>query len=487
MAKSSEQQLCELPKICRYKVMHVLDSLWNTEFISGSDSNGIECDLNDVSYEFDFNQWWSNIDTTLSNGKKCEYLKQPNENQAIIIEFKKQFHRKYILDKVLNMMNFVKIINTTEKYYNLRITNLNGFDVNLYEEADESQLQYDALYVWKMEFINTRLEFFVNKSLVKSCEDLKNSSPRSIFQIRSAEYGLPELLLVNCKYQENLCPLVFKNAFVSEMLFRGLIKSFYKTNVLSFSSISEQINSKINLITIYSSRNIDLDLNFLNPSVFKSLGLIYAMDHIQSIDANLFVYLKRLEYLQIEARYTKKLMHKGINWIRAWNTEKVRVDFEDWNSIQDQFDGHVNLKIRFYEYQLVADVFPDEDFCIYKDYPFEQLVILSQRNTLSPMLIQTDFTCTFLFLTQYYSTFVKIFPNDANYWDWETRLIIQTTLNLMNNKSNMTHCDFKQLIELCDRENYQVKEIWDILLKPHFTHRKRPWKYSKLLFERESS
>ena len=462
MAKSYQQQYCELPKICQYKVMRVMDSLWNTEFISGSESNGIECDLNDVSYEFDFNQWLSNINTTLSNGKKCEFLKEPSKNDEIIIEFKKQFHRKYILDKMLNMMNFVKIINTTQKYYNLRLTNLNGFDVNLYKEADEKQLQVEAVHIWQMEFINTRLEFFVNKSLVKSCDDLNISSLRSIFQIRSTEYGISKLLLSNCKYQENLCPLVFKNAYINRIFFRGLIKSFYKTNVLSFSSISEEINSYIYVIVIYSSRNIDLDLKFLNPSVFKSLSSIYAMDQIRSIDANLFVYLKRIEYLEIEARYTKKLMHKGIDWIRAWNKDNVRVDFNDSNSVRDQFDSHVNLKIRFYEYQLVADVFPDEDFCIYKDYPFEQLVILSQRNTLSPSSIRTGFTCTFLWLTQYYSTLVKIFPNDANYWDWETRLIIQTTLNLMNNKSNMTNCDFKQLIELCDRENYQVKEIWDV-------------------------
>ena len=448
-------QLCPIPSRCQYKELHVLDAPWNYEFISQSNTNGIECDV--ISGDkFNYDKWLSNIDKIT-----CDFLNESSKTDTVLVDFKSPFYRPIVIDKSFSIIDYLRYFYYTEMYHTMRFTNVNGFGVNLYEKKDENNIGEESRPIVEIELVNTRLYFYREEKLIRSCEDLNNTTAKSIFQMGSPKEGLWKVLFQNSIFQENLCPLVFQNAFIDRIFFRGLIKSFYKTNVLSFSreNLTQGINSKIRAIILYSAYNIDLDLNFLNPSVFEHLTEIFAMDQIGSIEANLFVNLKQVFNLELEARYTKRLMHKGIDWINRWNRGIVKVDFNDSQSISDYFSYRTYIKIRFFEYQKVSDVFPDEDFCIYKDYPFEQLVILHQRNTLSAGSIRTDFSCTFQWLIQYYPTIVKFYPNDYYYWDWESRTAINATVNQLNHSK--THCDFKRLHSLCERSNYQIKDVLD--------------------------
>ena len=90
--------------------------------------------------------------------------------------------------------------------------------------------------------------------------------------------------LLNCEYKFKLCPLLFNNTWINELSLDGLTNTFYKKNILEFENQTfNSLNSTIFLINIYKSENVDLDLNFLNPSVFKYLNEIYLFSFEKSL------------------------------------------------------------------------------------------------------------------------------------------------------------------------------------------------------------
>ena len=59
----------------------------------------------------------------------------------------------------------------------------------------------------------------------------------------------------------------------------------------------------------------------------------------------------------------------------------------------------------------LSKLFPDKDFCLYKHFPFNQLVILSelvQDDKAFKLLNSRDYTCTYLWLTQYFGKFLQL-------------------------------------------------------------------------------
>jgi hypothetical protein len=59
----------------------------------------------------------------------------------------------------------------------------------------------------------------------------------------------------------------------------------------------------------------------------------------------------------------------------------------------------------------LSKVFPDKDFCLYKDFPFSQLVILMEnyenKKVLELLKSTSHYTCTYLWLVQYFHKFLK--------------------------------------------------------------------------------
>ena len=110
----------------------------------------------------------------------------------------------------------------------------------------------------------------------------------------------------------------------------------------------------------------------------------------------------------------------------------------------------------------MSRVFPDEDFCIYKDYPFKQLVFTLQychscdKNDLLKYLkiLNPSYSCTYLWITQYYHLFKFIYTKN--------NLSMNHLFLLLNSDSykNRNSCDFMRRNALCNRSDYHLKDIW---------------------------
>ena len=447
-AKKSKNEPCKPPHGCEFSNIHDLDTLWANEFLSQNDIKGIKCEIKNKNFEFNFLKWKSdNGYSEESNNLTCTW---PIDFSYFFIELKWPTHQSITFERSVNISNLINIINSVHFNYVLRMTNLKAIDANLFDIQDDKIIEKTSRH--EIEFINTRFSFYIDGKRTSSCQDFNKSNlltPRSIFQIRS-NYGVDQVLFANSDFKDVLCPLVFKNAKISSLLITGMFNLFFKKNVLSFSKSpqnSTYLNSAIYSITMFRTQQIDLDLNFLNPEVFRELNSIYSYGHLNSIDKSLFLYLRNVDYLQIEAQFTRRMMHKGVEWINNINNN-IKVNLSNLDEIDSHFDSRKYVKIRFLRDQTIYQVFPDKDFCLYKDFPFDQLVMIVQYFENEEKF---QFTCTFLWLIRYYSTFVKIYSKHSS-----TGNLMRETL-----KYKPSDCNFDHLLILCDKNKYEIKALWD--------------------------
>lgn len=128
---------------------------------------------------------------------------------------------------------------------------------------------------------------------------------------------------------------------------------------------------------------------------------------------------------------------------------------------------HCKILIMYYKNnkpKRISKMFPDEDFCIYVDYPFDQLVIFFDNITelyktkYGLLVIDKEYSCTYLWLIQYYEFYYKYFTYSHVHEDFVAS--ISKVLNSTAFES-IPKCDFERKKALCNKSNYQLRNIWD--------------------------
>jgi len=209
----------------------------------------------------------------------------------------------------------------------------------------------------------------------------------------------------------------------------------------------------------------------LNPSVFRSLGDLTVWGFVNSISGNDINQIKSLRSIELENIYFKSLIHKnGINWIKEINSDlnvNLRMGNQKMLYLNHTFEIII-LSQSFLTFELfkIKYLFPVEDFCLYRDFPFNQLIILTTPNT-NLNLVNTNKLnkyCTYLFIVQYYDIYIQFFYqlNRSDYLIYNMADI----LNYMNDTINsqvfhtISECNFKERLKLCNKSYYQGEKIW---------------------------
>lgn len=93
-------------------------------------------------------------------------------------------------------------------------------------------------------------------------------------------------------------------------------------------------------------------------------------------------FLKHFPYfyrLQLEAFYFRKMIHShGLDWIRSKNAD-LRVNLSDKMAIFNNRNRIFYINLRFRYGHKMKETFPDEDLCLYKAFPFEQLIYIISK------------------------------------------------------------------------------------------------------------
>lgn len=223
---------------------------------------------------------------------------------------------------------------------------------------------------------------------------------------------------------------------------------------------NEQLNSDITILGIFNALNIDLDSNILNRYVFAKIKYIIFYGQLSSIEIDLF---KPFEYFR-SVRFDssiKRVIHKqGITWIsyinsnlsvNLTNATEVNINFEHYKQIT------IGLWNYYYSEKTIKELFPDEDFCLYKNFPFDQLVVLIQLNVTRDgkidSILDTSLTCTYLWLAQYFPTYLK-FPLQLSNNSEDTFTAMIRISELANN----IECNFSKMLNTCGNKRFQTYE-----------------------------
>ena len=450
---------CSLPSGCFIKPLKYVinDNTYEKHQFNGNAQEIICMPTKGFQFRFEENKFMAN------KNKKCI----TGDKTLSIIKFvwSKKNDELIILDKSFNVSNIMPYTSYFKSKTALQFVNLRGFDINLSYSIIKNNKNLKTLLC-----IACTMNFYTNGKLIKSCQDIleSNSTVMSFFQLNASS----GIATYNSEYPTNVCPLAFKNANIPQLFLMGIVDSFYKKNILKFTSdVFNDLNSKIKYLCFKKIENINLDLNILNPSVFSKLSYIYIYGSLKSIDKNIFEKLPSLYFFNFHSAYFRKLIHQnGIDWINEINKKQKPVDITNTTEIEKNKNIIKFITIGNIEYieEPLFNVFPDEDFCAYKDFPFNRLVILikfiEERSNFDRDRLNLDktngYTCTYMWLTQYFELYYEHFKgkNSLNV----TANNLKKVIDSKSFKERST-CNFKHRLDLCNKTNYKIENIWSTI------------------------
>ena len=435
---------CYLPERCR--IEGVYPNLFNEKGYRKEST--IMCDIND---EFEFNP--------SSNFTAQDRCYTNTDIQHFIFEWTSP-NELNILETRFNFTNAVSYIRYLDNSAYIKFWDIIGFDVNI---RDYMYL-FDKKLTKTIEFENSRLDFYHNKRRIDSCQDfidLNITKIESIFQISmdSSQF----FFLNTVEYKRDICPFVFSNMDIVYFVITDNVDTFYKKNVLRFSSeIYTELNSSISCLMLERASNINLDLNLMHPSVFNyTFSLLIRSGFLNSIDGEIFRHLESLSEICLNRMIFRKINHKqGIKWIKQMNHD-INVDVTNISDVLRFDKSHKDI---IFERSTIKNrfsvTFPDEDFCLYVDFPFNKMVIFFEIYNPEYIYVDSQFTCTFLWLVQYYKFYYKY----LNYTNNQNERILTSLMVILNSTAfdeSILKCNFPEKISVCNKSNYQIEDIWD--------------------------
>ena len=370
-----------------------------------------------------------------------------------------KFHKNAVDFK--QFLDFIS--NNSKEYFQLEFHSFKGFDIDLFGQNDLDYMSHTPLnHFIDLFVIECDFDFYKEEKRIETCDEMIKTvglnGPKSIFQIPSSFLNSIATNLILNEVKTKICPLAFNNFYVVDLTITGY-NSFYSRRVLIFSNDTfSNLNSSINTLYI-TIPNVDIDLNFLNPSVFQNLKRLELFKKVHSIKSDLFLKLRNISIISFEPEYFKSLIHNGgIDWIKNIN-KGLNVNIGDSNDLKQNFYKikYINIQVNTVmnnipQIDSIVEIFPEEDFCLYKDYPFNQLVYIIKTG-LADCSSRIKLTCTFLYLIQYHEKFIEFFNHESFFLYWTNCL-----LDLEDFKS-LSKCDFEKILNKCNKSKFLAKPI----------------------------
>ena len=453
MIKHSLESYCNIPNECNAITQQINHM--------SSDLKIIKCLLTTGSTRLRFNR-----SLEQKCGKECKYLNISDYNWIILRPKNEESIRleKGMLD-LKDLVEFLKIFNT-DKLFFLQFQFFKGFELNLFDDMD-TNFDIENILIAFMFFGNV-FDFYWKEKKITSCQEImdatNSTNPRSIFQMVTKIYlNYANIHLTEPK--SRICPLAFKN-YMTKMLNIYGENSFYSQKILSFSNETfQELNTTI--IELYLEiNNIDLDCNILHPDVFKKLNKLHITGKFNKIQPDLFITLNRVEHIFVNNIYFRSLMHRnGIEWIKNYNKD-VTYDIENltWQSFYD-IKYIVFGCFNRLESPPLKKIFPEEDFCLYKDFPVNKLVLIIEyceeklerelENTENWKDREEKITCTYLWITRWYNVLINTFTPGGYIYSIMSMLMNSTS----NYNKSIADCNFQLKLEMCNKSNFEPKSV----------------------------
>ena len=338
-------------------------------------------------------------------------------------------------------------------YFIQRLETDYQFDLNKVNLMLKSRIQINFFYV---ELLSSRkpifiklisyskyiaVNFFHSKLLA-----LNNCRPSYSKNIGIFQSVHSVVFAFTVKYFSNTCPLIFQNSNLFKLVFHGLSKSFLKVNLIGF-------NQSID--TNYLNNTIDrLELNFFKGPmkkknmIFKNVSKLELNGLIDLIEDDSLESLFDLKFIKMDM--SSNMITNGFKWTNVLN-KNIFVNLSNQTLVKQNQDKIVYL---FLNFDLVSNkeqyLYPDEDFCFFKDIPDYRLVfVLPFKNQFSGKI--KNCSCLLFWLFKHKHFLWKPFPLYSN-------LFIPNCELESKNNSFMEKCNFFELIKKCEEKKNIFKE-----------------------------
>ena len=391
--------------------------------------------------------------------KKCEKIDLNGIKKLVLRPKNEESIRlaKGMID-LEDLIDFERMLHFTILVFEIQF--FKGFELNLYDDwIEKNDTELILNYLKQNGFVILRLstlDFYHKNKKLTTCKEFteaaNETNPRSIFQIISKLSN--ELHLPLAESKNRLCPFAFKDFHINHLNILGE-NSFYSQKILSFTNNSiGYLNSTI-IELEFSINNVELNMDFLHPDVFNQLQRMSILSKVKKIHPDLFMWLNKVNLIQLKNEIIRSLMHNGgIEWIRNINKEAYcnlenssEVDLSRIKYIFVECFNNLNSPP-------LIEVFPDEDFCLYKDFPVNQLVVIFEfcLSELESGILHDKITCTYLWITRSYKYLVNF------YYMGPLKASMQNLLNSSDYKS-VSNCNFEKKLELCNKSSFVAKNF----------------------------
>jgi hypothetical protein len=234
------------------------------------------------------------------------------------------------------------------------------------------------------------------------------------------------------RYYLNTPATVFKHSSLEFLKFENLIDSKFKINYFTIESNSSHLdlNSSIKILKL-NVFNLKIDNKLLNEKVFENLKTLKIFDYLLCIEKETFKPFRYLKEIVFQVYSLKNFFHTGTDWMEYLNNY-VNINYSSQTFAVNQNDQMIlYFRSAFISNKIqLAYRYPDEDFCLFIDFPHHHFVF--------PHLFNCFNTCTFMYLTQFSSYF-------------KFSQMIDCTFE--------ADCDFDSMARFCTKRNFLPDNI----------------------------
>ena len=355
------------------------------------------------------------------NSSLCNWKIEQNELECANfttfeqLNFSNLTHRRYAvvslspnidsqlkLDNKLNLKGIELILKTTSSktYPKIILSNLFGFDpfYNPFLDLDLNNTKFDIEIknsIWsfnKLDCITSNLSYIFNDLNINRLK---------------IEYPI---------FNDRLCPLIFKNTQINELIFESLSPIRY-VNLTTNYNLNINIHS-VTCIFGYDSFLTRLDSEtLLNQHMFeKVVELNFKSCYLDYIDRESISKLKYLKSIRLESLSNyKNLFQNGFDWTNGLQ-----------NSIQLTID---------YDYKKFS--FDDSDLCLFKYFNSTSVLLLFEANDLNMI----SCGCTLYWLYRSYLTNLDDLVSFKKNLPWHclniNQILLNEQLDYCNNDENI--------------------------------------------------
>ena len=435
---------CELPDRCKWLKK---DQARTEETIT----------CNGLNSTFNTNK--CNISSEINNEKSNFYI----INLVLLLKYKQD----YVLNNGFNMHEIIEYAKPLAQLY-IKFIELKGFRFDLALQIENNKTYF--------EFYDMEFGIFNQQGdLIRNCREYKKAIGNLTRGfIKKDSHNFINVNFINTQFRNSLCALQLKNAKIGILKLNYLVNSYYKRNVINFLDDdidnNGSLNSEIFRYVVDNFYGLDLDWKLINRDIFKKSKEFHFDGVINSIQNDVFRSFEKLRLIRFNPIFLLNLIRKqGIDWIKSINMG-IKSNLTNSEMINN-IDMEKSVEIKFvimnvfdFLYNNKAQLFYDEDFCLFKDFPFEQLIIINVNLMIKQDKL--DLSCTTLWLVQYYPIYYKysktlIFKSEIN-----------QTLQVIKNQSLLKKCDFQTRLSKCNRLNFKITKtnvnVFDFMVISQF-------------------